>query len=175
MPECSFHTMPGPSAAPPATLGMRLRAIVTTVDSERSALGHRYRPHRSQLRQDDSCRGARGHDAGQPPRAGSGTKVTAGEPAYTADRPGWRGSRVVPGTLPGSRNLGTAGQLLVVAACRRGHHQFDACRILREANRQSRARPPVRRRDRLTHPNATAGAALGSSWRTIRRLGARSP
>jgi len=48
-----------------------------------------------------------------------------------------------------------------------------ACRIRREANRQSRAHTPVGRRDRLTHLSATAGAASRSSWR-IRRPGSRS-
>ena len=51
--------------------------------------------------------------------------------------------------------------------------QLMACRIRREANRQSRAHPPVGRRDRLTHLSATAGAASRSSWRTDRRPGLR--
>jgi len=51
--------------------------------------------------------------------------------------------------------------------------QLMACRIRREANRQSRAHPPVRRRDRLTHLSVTAGAASRSSWRTDRRPGLR--
>ena len=51
----------------------------------------------------------------------------------------------------------------------------DSNRIVPGANiRQSRARPPLHGRDRLTHLNGTAGAAPGCSWRA-ERFGARPP
>jgi len=49
------------------------------------------------------------------------------------DRPGeagLEGSRVVPGTLPRSRNLGTAGQLPVVAACWRSASEMAQAALM---------------------------------------------
>ena len=91
VPEWNFHTMPRPLGCIARDPGVRLRDIAATPGiTQRSPFGIVMTPA--------SSRGP-----------GSGTKVTAGElaqPAYTVGRPGWRGSRVVPGT---HRDGGKAG------------------------------------------------------------------
>ncbi len=115
MPECNFRTMPGPLVCIARDPGVGLGDIAATPGiTQRSLFGI--------VMTAVSSRGP-----------GSGTKVTAGEPAqpaYTAGRPGWRGSRVVPWTVSRRRNLGAAGQLPVAAACRRSASEMAQAALM---------------------------------------------